>query len=100
MHLWKAAARASPDRFRDGRLVLRPFSMACKRETAPPSFVFDRLGVFARELISLCSRPTVREKRRRLQRHHSHPEHGFVADLDIVFAREGQLAVVTDAEHG
>ena len=35
----------------------------------------------------------------RLQRHHTHPEHGFVADIDIVFAREGQLAVVADAEN-
>src|SRR5260221_10115103 len=34
-----------------------------------------------------------------LQRHHPHPEHGFVADLDIVFAGEGQLAVGAHAEH-
>ena len=33
------------------------------------------------------------------RRHHTHPEHGFVADIDIVFAREGQLAVVADAEN-
>jgi hypothetical protein len=34
-----------------------------------------------------------------LQRHYSHPEHGFVADIDIVFAHERQLAVIADAEN-
>src|SRR6201984_1127018 len=34
-----------------------------------------------------------------LQRHHPHPEHGFVADVDIVLAHERQLAVIADAEH-
>ena len=33
-----------------------------------------------------------------LQRNHTHPEHSLVADVDIVFAREGQLAVIADAE--
>src|SRR3954447_15731465 len=33
------------------------------------------------------------------QRHHAHPEHGLVTDIDIVFAQEGQLAVIADAEH-
>src|ERR1700731_1334285 len=35
----------------------------------------------------------------RLQRHHAHPEHGLVANVDIVLARETQLAVIADAEH-
>jgi len=35
----------------------------------------------------------------RWQRHHPHPEHGFVADINIVLARERQLAVIADAEH-
>jgi len=35
----------------------------------------------------------------RLQRHHPHPEHHLVADVDVVFAHEGQLAVVADAKH-
>ena len=35
----------------------------------------------------------------RLQRHHPHPEHCFVADIDIVLARECQLAVITNTEH-
>jgi len=35
----------------------------------------------------------------RLQRHHTHPEHGFVADIDVVFAHECQLAIIADAEH-
>ena len=34
-----------------------------------------------------------------LQRHYSHPEHGFVADIDIVLAHERQLAVIADAEN-
>src|SRR5205823_4864687 len=34
-----------------------------------------------------------------LQRHHAHPEHGLVADIDVIGSREGQLAVVADAEH-
>jgi hypothetical protein len=29
----------------------------------------------------------------------SRTEHGFVADVDIVFAHEGQLAVIANAEH-
>jgi hypothetical protein len=33
------------------------------------------------------------------QRHHSHPEHGFVADIDIVRAYQRQLAVIADAEN-
>ena len=33
------------------------------------------------------------------QWHHSHPEHGLVADIDIVFAGESQLAVVAHAKH-
>ena len=36
---------------------------------------------------------------RRSQRHHPHPEHRFVADVDIVFAHEGQLAVIAQPEH-
>src|SRR5260370_30856165 len=35
----------------------------------------------------------------RWQRHHPHPEHGFVADVDIVLAHECQLAVTADAEY-
>ena len=34
----------------------------------------------------------------RLQRHHPHPEHCLVADIDIVLARERQLAVIADTE--
>ena len=34
-----------------------------------------------------------------LQRHHSHPEHDLVADIDIVLAHERQLAVVADTEN-
>jgi hypothetical protein len=34
-----------------------------------------------------------------LQWYHPHPEHGFVADVDIVFAHEGQLAFIANAEH-
>ena len=34
-----------------------------------------------------------------LQRQHSHPEHGFVADIDIVLAHDRQLAVIADAEN-
>jgi hypothetical protein len=34
-----------------------------------------------------------------LQRHHPHPEHHLVADVDVVFAHEGQLAVAADAKH-
>src|SRR5438552_13239754 len=33
------------------------------------------------------------------QWHHSHPEHRLVADSDIVFAGESQLAVVAHAKH-
>src|SRR4051794_8625598 len=36
---------------------------------------------------------------RPLQRHHAHPEHRLVADFDIVFAHEGQLAITADAHH-
>src|SRR6516164_10504601 len=36
---------------------------------------------------------------RDLQRHHAHPEHRFIADIDIVCARESQLAFVADAEY-
>ena len=36
---------------------------------------------------------------RRLQRHHSHPEHGPVADIDIVRAHEDQLAVIAHPKH-
>src|SRR5579872_6055775 len=32
--------------------------------------------------------------------HHAHPEHLPIADINIVFAREVELAVGTDAEHG
>src|SRR5260370_14163896 len=35
----------------------------------------------------------------RWQRNHPHPEHGFVADVDIVLAHERQLAVTADAEY-
>jgi hypothetical protein len=35
----------------------------------------------------------------RLQRHHPHPEHCLVADIDIVLARERQLAVIANTEH-
>jgi hypothetical protein len=35
----------------------------------------------------------------RLQRHHPHPEHCLVADIDIVLARECQLAVIANTEH-
>src|SRR5260370_4523047 len=35
----------------------------------------------------------------RLERHHPHPEHGFVADVDIVLAHETQFAVGPDAQH-
>src|SRR5437867_3928053 len=35
-----------------------------------------------------------------LQPHHAHPEHEFVADLDVVLAHERELAVVADAQHG
>src|SRR5439155_894378 len=34
-----------------------------------------------------------------LQLHHAHPEHGLAADVDVVLAREGKLAVVADAEN-
>jgi hypothetical protein len=34
-----------------------------------------------------------------LQGHHPHPEHGFVADVDIVLAYESQLAVIAHAQH-
>ena len=34
-----------------------------------------------------------------LQRHHPHPEHHLVADVDVVFTHEGQLAVVADTKH-
>ena len=40
-----------------------------------------------------------RRNSRRLQRHHPHPEHGSVTDVDFVLAREGQLAVIADAEN-
>ena len=30
---------------------------------------------------------------------HPHPEHCFIADIDIVLARECQLAVITNTEH-
>src|SRR5215475_8049303 len=33
-----------------------------------------------------------------LQLHHAHPEHGLAADVDVVLAYEGELAVVADAE--
>jgi hypothetical protein len=33
-------------------------------------------------------RPTQPHAFRNLQRHHPHPEHGLLADIDIVFARE------------
>src|SRR5882762_11670067 len=35
----------------------------------------------------------------RLQRHHPHPEHRLVTDIDIVLARESQLAVTANTEH-
>ena len=35
----------------------------------------------------------------RLQRHHPHPEHCLVADIDIVLARERQLAVIANTEY-
>src|SRR6516165_5116318 len=34
-----------------------------------------------------------------LQRHHPHPEHRLVADVDIVLPNKGQLAVVADAKY-
>src|SRR5580765_4596436 len=33
-----------------------------------------------------------------LQLDHTHPEHGLAADVDVVLAYEGELAVVADAE--
>src|SRR5882724_8003232 len=38
--------------------------------------------------------------RERLQLDHAHPEHGLAADVDVVLAYEGELAVVADAEDG
>jgi hypothetical protein len=35
----------------------------------------------------------------RSQWHHPHPEHCLVADIDIVLARECQLAVIANTEH-
>src|SRR5690349_19904020 len=35
-----------------------------------------------------------------LERHHAHPEHNFAADIDVVLAHEGELAVISDAKHG
>src|SRR6476620_5062729 len=33
-----------------------------------------------------------------LERHHAHPEHELVADVNVVLAHERELAVVSDAE--
>src|SRR6478672_9783380 len=35
----------------------------------------------------------------RWQRHHSHPPHRLVTDIDVVFADEFELAVVADPQH-
>ena len=35
----------------------------------------------------------------RLQRHHAHPKHQFITDLEIVFPHEGQLAIAANAKH-
>ena len=34
-----------------------------------------------------------------LQRDHPHPEHRLISDIDVVFAHEGQLAVIAEAEN-
>lgn len=37
--------------------------------------------------------------RARLQRHHPHPEHGPIANINIVLARERERAVIANTEH-
>src|SRR5215475_2886995 len=51
----------------------------CQRAGPPPRWVSRRADVS-------------------LQLHHAHPEHGLAADVDVVLAYEGELAVVADAE--
>src|SRR6516164_11321362 len=82
--------RVQPRRQRAGngedRRTLRAFEVTPRPWPPPALSVWDYQRSGVRNFLHL-------------QWYHPHPEHGFVADVDIVFAHEGQLAVIANAEH-